>query len=227
MRKGSPLAIALNGDGVPSRPLRLRIWAIALVAAALLAAVVYRQIAGDAGDPIHDAVSQGRPATAPKLDLELLTAGDLGRAPRRWWRVARDGRVALAELRGNPVVINFWTSGCVACREEAPVIERAARDAGHRVLVLGVGNAGSAPEARSYLHELGVSFPQVLDGSGETARQWGVDGVPETFFLSGNGEIVGHVVGVARATDLRQGMAAAASGRPSGLRTGGKREPIG
>jgi cytochrome c biogenesis protein CcmG, thiol:disulfide interchange protein DsbE len=197
---------------------------LAVLAASLLAVMV-DQVATDApGDAIHEAVSQGRPAPAPAFDVRVLTAGDLGAAPRRWWRVARDGRVSLTELRGTPVIINFWTGPCAPCRQEAPRLERAARDAGHGLLMLGVGSAQSARQTREVVHSLGLSFPQLLDGSGETARRWGVDGVPETFFLGRDGAIVGHVVGAATAEELQRGAAAAVAGRPAGLRAGGRRE---
>jgi thiol-disulfide isomerase/thioredoxin len=218
--------VALSSDRSPSRPHRARTRTVAAVilAATVLAAVAYRF--GDGGDAIHEAVSERRATPAPELNLELLTAGDLGETPRRWWRAARDGHVALHELRGSPVVINFWTARCTPCREETPALERAARNAGHSVLVLGVGSGGTPEEARSYVDTLGFSFPQGHDNSGETARRWAVDGVPETFFVTRDGDIVGHVVGASSAADLRRGVAAAVSGRPSGLWTGGRREAL-
>jgi cytochrome c biogenesis protein CcmG, thiol:disulfide interchange protein DsbE len=199
---------------------------LAAFAVALLAIGVYRMLAEAPGDPIHEAVAQGRSAPAPAFEVEVLTAGDLGAAPRRWWRVARDGRVSLAELRGTPVVINFWTARCLPCRQEGPLLEGAVGDAGHGLVMLGVGSAASARQAREFVNNLGLSFPQLFDGSRQTARRWGVDGVPETFFLTREGEIVGHVVGAATAAELRRGVAAAVSGRPAGLRTGGRREPL-
>jgi peroxiredoxin len=200
--------------------------ALAAVAATLLGIGASRMLAEAPGDAIHEAVSQGRPAQAPEFEVEVLTAGDLGAAPRRWWRVARDGRVSLAELRGTPVVINFWTARCLPCRREGPLLEGAVGDAGHGLVMLGVGSAASARQAREFVNNLGLSFPQLFDGSRQTARRWGVDGVPETFFLTREGEIVGHVVGAATAAELRRGVAAAVSGRPAGLRTGGRREPL-
>lgn len=220
---------ALASDGTSWRGRRRpTAWAgLALVAAvALLGIGASRMLAEAPGDAIHQAVAQGRPAPAPAFEVAVLTAGDLGAAPRRWWRVARNGRVSLAELRGTPVVINFWTARCLPCRQEGPLLERAVDDAGHGLLMLGVGSATSAPQARKFVNDLGLSFPQLFDGAGQTARRWGVDGVPETFFLTRDGEIVGHVVGAATAVELRRGVAAAVSGRPAGLRTGGTREPI-
>ena len=205
---------------------RARIALLAL-ASALLAALAYALAVDRAGNAIHEAVSQHRMISAPELDLEVVTAGDLGAVPRRWWRAARDGRVTLAELKGHPVVINFWTPRCTPCRDEAPALERVAGEAGHGVLVLGVASARSPGAVRDFVDAHDLTFPQALDGSGDTTRRWGVDGVPETFFLSRAGEIVGHVVGIAPAATLKEGVAAAVAGSPAGLRTGGARVAIG
>lgn len=207
------------------RPTRARL-TLAASAATLLAIVAYRMFAAAPGDVIHEAVSQGRATPAPEFEIEVLTAGDLGAAPRGWWRVARDGRVSLGELRGSPIVISFWTGDCTPCRQEAPRLERAAGEAGHGVVMLGVSTAQATRQARESIHASGTSFPQLHDGSGDTARRWGVDGVPETFFLSRDGVIVAHVVGAATAADLRTGVEAAIAGRPAGLRTGGRRQAI-
>jgi cytochrome c biogenesis protein CcmG/thiol:disulfide interchange protein DsbE len=208
------------------RPASWALMGVAVVTAALLAFGIDRAFEATRGDLIHEAVSQGRVVPAPGFDLEVLNAGDLGAAPRRWWRAAHDGRVSLAELRGTPTVINFWTGRCTPCREEGHRLQQAARAAGHGLLVLGVSSEPSSRRAYASLDRLGLSFPQLLDGSGETARRWGVDGVPETFFLSPDGAIVAHVVGAATARQLRRGVAAAIAGRPAGLHRGGGRQAL-
>ena len=220
---------ALNLDGQLRPRWRPPLWAIAVaaaVAATLLVALAFDLLADDRADAIHEAVSERRPFPAPELELELATAGDLGGTPRGWWRVARDGRVSMRELRGRPVVINFWTPQCGACSAEARALDRAAREAGRDVLVLGVGATASADRTRDFVHSLGLAFPQAHDATGEAARRWGVDAVPETFFLTRDGQIVGHVVGAATAADMRAGVAAALTGRPAGLRAGGARDRL-
>jgi cytochrome c biogenesis protein CcmG/thiol:disulfide interchange protein DsbE len=221
------IALTSIGSALPRR--RTATWAVlalAALAVAGFAVLAYRLIADASDDAIHEAVSEGRIAPAPDFELDVLTAGDLGAAPRGWWRIARDGRVSLSELRGHPAVINFWTGPCAPCREEAPILERATREAGAGVVMLGVSTGQSAQEAGDLVRTLGLSFPQLDDGAGETARRWGVDTVPETFFISGEGEIVGHVVGASTAAELRRGVSAAVEGRPAGLRTGGRRQDI-
>jgi thiol-disulfide isomerase/thioredoxin len=218
------LRARLGSGGFRSR--RTQFVAALAAAAALLGAITYRLGVQGRGDAIHEALSDGRTARAPAFDLEVLTAGDLGSAPKRWWRVARDGRVTLPELRGNPVVLNFWSPECTPCRQEAPVLQRVADEAGRGVLVLGIGHAGSREQATDFVHAHGLSFPQVHDSSGATARRWEVEGVPETFFLNADGDIVAHVDGLASARQLCGGVAAAVSGGPAGLQRGGRRDAL-
>lgn len=216
-------------DGSSALPRGPRWWAVA-GAAAVVAAVLIALALGLVGDrdddAIHEAVSEGRSFPAPQLDLDVVTAGDLGGTPRGWWDVAADGRLSLDELRGNAVVINFWAPRCTPCREDARGLERVFRDVDADVVVLGIGLAPSSARTRDFVHGLGLSFPQVHDGTGDTARRWGVDGVPETFFVTRDGQIVGHVVGAASAAHFEEGVAAAVTGRIAGLRAGGARDPL-
>jgi cytochrome c biogenesis protein CcmG, thiol:disulfide interchange protein DsbE len=80
-------------------------------------------------------------------------------------------------------------------------------------------------DARDFLRELGLDFPTVKDRSNDTAREWGVRGIPETFFISARGDVVGHVIGAVSPQQLDEGIAAALSGRPRGADEGGERRP--
>jgi cytochrome c biogenesis protein CcmG, thiol:disulfide interchange protein DsbE len=105
----------------------------------------------------------------------------------------------LAALRGKVVVLNFWASWCYpACYEEAPVLERGwqtYRDQG--VVVLGVDIQDKDEAGRKFIRDFGLSFPNAPDRTGKVSVDYGVYGVPETFFIDRQGAIrVKHVSAV-------------------------------
>lgn len=165
---------------------------------------------------IDDALARGTTAPAPTFDLDVLDAGLL-RGPRRAGleRALEDGRLSLRELRGSPVVLNIWASWCEPCREEAPLLQaawRRWRDRG--VVVLGLDMQDTPDAARRFLDEFGVDYPNVRDPDDSTARDYGAARVPETFFLTAEGEVAAHAIGAVRADFLERGIRAARAGRP-------------
>lgn len=147
----------------------------------------------------------------PLLALPLLARGSF--APRRadLWRAAlTDGRLDLGELRGAPVVVNFWASWCTACVLEAPALSNAAKGYGRRgVFFVGVNQEDSIPQARRFLRDLHVRYPNVRESGSATARRWQVSGYPTTFFISARGKVVAKVVGRASRSQLGAGIARA------------------
>ncbi|MBW3595281.1 MAG: TlpA family protein disulfide reductase [Actinobacteria bacterium] len=105
---------------------------------------------------------------APDFELQLLGGGTL----------------SSDELKGDPVVLNFWASWCIPCREEMPAFERMwdrYRDDGIRII--GVNLQDSAAGAQEFVDEIGVSYPIALDTDGSLASELGVRGLPQTFFI--------------------------------------------
>ncbi len=103
----------------------------------------------------------------------------------------RGERLSLHSLRGSVVVVNFWASWCYpACYEEAPVLERnwrAYRDRG--VVVIGVDIQDTGEAAQKFIQDFGLTFPTGPDPGGRVSIDYGVFGVPETFFLDRQGRI--------------------------------------
>lgn len=117
------------------------------------------------------------------------TGGAIGsRPPQTALPVLGGGGVkSLAAFRGRPVVLNVFASWCPPCRDEAPVLRRAAR-AG--TTVVGVSYKDNAPDTSDFMRRFGLGYP-VLRAIGDSFTDaLGVRGVPETFVLDGSGKIV-------------------------------------
>jgi cytochrome c biogenesis protein CcmG/thiol:disulfide interchange protein DsbE len=107
------------------------------------------------------------------------------------------GAVSLAQFRGRPVLINFWASWCLPCRDEAPILRAAALEhARAGLVVLGVAYNDKPQDSRAFRDEFGLGFPILMDGAdGRTAVSYGLTGVPETFFVDRDGRVVARHAG--------------------------------
>jgi cytochrome c biogenesis protein CcmG, thiol:disulfide interchange protein DsbE len=91
------------------------------------------------------------------------------------------------------------------------------------VLFLGLDMQDLSGDARDFLDEFRTSYPTIRDRGDDVAREWGVTGLPETFFVSARGRVVGHVIGAISSRQLDDGIRAAVKGRPAPAREGGER----
>ena len=104
--------------------------------------------------------------------------------------------LTLSHLAGTPVVLNFWASWCTPCRDEAPGLERAWKIyRGQGVTFLGINLQDSDEAARSHLAEFGVTYPNGPDPSGTITVDYGVIGLPVTFFVGRDGIVQRRWVG--------------------------------
>ena len=104
--------------------------------------------------------------------------------------------LALADFLGRPIVLNFWASWCAPCRDEALGLERTwrrYRDDG--VLLVGVDIQDSEQDARDYLKAFDVTYPNGRDVDGKITVDYGVVGLPVTFFVGKNGIVQRRWVG--------------------------------
>ena len=108
-------------------------------------------------------------------------------------------------LRGRVVVVNFWASWCVpACYEEAPVLEQAWRDYKERgVTLVGINIQDKDEAARKFMSQFDFTFPNAMDPKGKVAVDYGVYGVPETFFIDKKGRIRERKVGAVNDETIR------------------------
>lgn len=161
----------------------------ALVVGGFIALLVIGLQAREVDTSIDRAIARGEPKPAPQFTLPVLANGDaIGK---------REGApLSLTELRGRPVILNFWASWCTPCKREAPILEgawRAGRPQG--AVVLGLDIQDLKGEALDFIAEHGVTYPQVRDKSDKTDRDYGLTGVPETFFVRPDGTIARHWIG--------------------------------
>ncbi|HZO19894.1 MAG TPA: redoxin domain-containing protein [Gemmatimonadaceae bacterium] len=123
---------------------------------------------------------------APDFALEVFRAGD----------DARDGpspgdTIKFADLRGKVVVVNFWASWCLACRDEHEALSRVARAYADRgVQFLGVLYSDRPASGMAWISDMGgQSYPSVRDPGSRTAIEFGLYGVPETFIIGTDGRV--------------------------------------
>ena len=106
-----------------------------------------------------------------------------------------EGSLALSDLRGTPVVINFWASWCGPCEDEAPLFKRAHEAYGDRIAFLGVDIKDARSDALEFVTRYGLDYPSVRDETQEIYAAYGLTGQPETFFIDADGILVEHVAG--------------------------------
>ena len=121
--------------------------------------------------------------------------------------------VSLEDLRGRPVILNFWASWCMPCVEEFPLLRAAAeRHAEDGLAVVGIVYQDRSQAARDFMARNGGTWPAAVDPGDRVASAYGIVGPPETFFIGRDGTIVARQIGQFSATSLEQKVAAIIDG---------------
>ena len=121
-----------------------------------------------------------------------------------------DGKeLTLAELKGTPVLVNFWATWCVPCESENPELIRAARAWKGKAAFVGVVYQDKPETIRSWLTAHGgTAYPTLVDEGGKVAIAYGVYGVPESFLIDANGVIREKFTGPVTAGKIAAKLAA-------------------
>jgi cytochrome c biogenesis protein CcmG, thiol:disulfide interchange protein DsbE len=126
-----------------------------------------------------DALAKGETPVAPHFTLQHLDGSK--------------GTLSLADLKGKPVIVNFWASWCIPCEDEAPALQKTyERYKDQGLVVVGVDAQDFRADAKRFAKRYGITYPIVYDGKGSTLGKWGVTGFPETFFVDRSGKLVGQ-----------------------------------
>ncbi|MGD9735725.1 MAG: TlpA family protein disulfide reductase [Solirubrobacterales bacterium] len=103
-------------------------------------------------------------------------------------RLEGGGEESLADYRGRWVMVNFWASWCVPCREEAKALNQLQEERGGRKFtVLGVDTEDLSPDAKAFVKRYGMRYPQLRDGQGDLGDDFGTTGVPESYLFDPQG----------------------------------------
>src|SRR3954451_7856136 len=100
------------------------------------------------------------------------------------------GDGSVAQYQGRWVLVNFWASWCIPCRQEAPALEEFQRQhSGSQFTVLGIDTRDLSDDGQAFVQRYGLSYPQLRDGDGGAARVFGTTGVPESFLVDPEGTV--------------------------------------
>lgn len=122
-----------------------------------------------------------QPTSGPAPDFALMTYdGDTFR---------------LSDLRSKVVVVNFWASWCVPCRDEAPVLQSLwERYRGRGVMLVGVDYVDTETNARAFIDEFGITYPNGPDIGTRISADYHIQGVPETFVIDQQGNVQNLII---------------------------------
>jgi cytochrome c biogenesis protein CcmG/thiol:disulfide interchange protein DsbE len=125
------------------------------------------------------------------LDPTEHASPQIGRAAPAWTLTTLDGEtLSSADLAGRPYVVNFWASWCAACVEEHPILTGTQADHGDELAIVGVIYQDTTAAAIDFLARYGdTGYAHLIDTDGRLAIDYGVTGLPQTFFVDAEGII--------------------------------------
>jgi thiol-disulfide isomerase/thioredoxin len=170
----------------------------AIVATALVA------LAGCSGGGDPEPTSAGSSPAIRVVDAELLPA-TVDELPAT--DVATFEQL-LGQLRGTPVVVNFWAAWCEPCEREMPRLAEAAREHADGVQFVGVDILDNRADAQAFIQRFDVPYPSLFDASGDVRTSVGSIGQPVTVFYDADGSTVAKVDGELAADVLAEHLAA-------------------
>jgi thiol-disulfide isomerase/thioredoxin len=149
-------------------------------------------------------------STASNTDTQDVAAMQ-SQAPDFTMQDASGKTVKLSDLKGTPVVLNFWTSWCSYCKEEMPYFESAYKQYGDKVkfVMLNVTRSErNSDDGKNFVKDSGYTFPAFYETEGKAMTLYGLRGFPATMFIDANGNIVKKNIGAISEGDLNNNIKA-------------------
>ncbi len=193
------------------RPIHLLQFMAVSTVVGLLGLLIWSVAHGEAGRGFVAAIRAGERPLAPDFALPVIWKHDETWPPKARRSLA-DGTLALRELRGYPVIVNFWASWCIPCKKEAPELAAGAMRYSGRVAFVGIDVQDFTSDARRFMDEVAAPYVSVRDRTSKTFSAYGLTGIPETFYLDRQGRVVFHSIGAVSSEDLETGIRAALEG---------------
>jgi len=189
--------------------LRSLVLPLALVVAIVGALLYIQASGGDEADDGYGTVA----LPADKNPSGREPAAEAGRvAPDFLLRALSGNDLRFSDLRGRPILVNFWSTWCTTCRAEMPELVEAYKT--HQrdgFVVLGVNLREADTRVQPFAEDFGMSFPVLLDRSGEVARTWRIggptEGLPSSYFIDRDGVVTRVVYGLLTQKALSEGLA--------------------
>jgi cytochrome c biogenesis protein CcmG/thiol:disulfide interchange protein DsbE len=171
---------------------------VSVLAAALIALLVYGVASNRDDKSIDKAIKNGERPTAPGLDKRLPVLGG-------------SGKKSLSDYRGKVVVLNFWASWCDPCTAEAPVLQKAQEEfeKNGNGTVLGATYDDAVSDSLNFERSHKITYPSVRDVGTSLAQEFGTRALPETFILDKQGRIVSVSRGQLNSAFLKRAIAQA------------------
>ena len=172
----------------------------AVIAVCVAGSLVAIGVVGSAsGQAASGQAARPAPVAAPAFSLPLL-GHESGQ------------QVALSAYRGRPLIVNFFASWCEPCQTETPLLAKFYRSQKGAVALVGLDENDTLGHATSFTRADGVSYPVGWDPNFTVASAYGVNALPQTFFLNSRHQIVDRVFGQVTLARLNQGIARATAG---------------
>lgn len=105
------------------------------------------------------------------------------------------GSISLAAYKGTPVLVNFWATWCVPCKDEMPLLEAAHAKWGSKVAFIGIDRQDYKPDALAFAQKTRVTYPLAADPDATLDGAYRLRGMPTSVFIDRNGRVVERVTG--------------------------------